>query len=94
VRRLQDAALPGIAPRLSIILDIDPAAGLQRTHARAGSGENRFERFDGGFHARLREGYLAVARREPERCAVISAAAPEADVAAAIWRVVAERLHP
>jgi dTMP kinase len=93
VRELQELAFPNVAPQLTFVLDLDPAVGLKRTHARMGGGENRFECFDGAFHSRLREGYLSVAAREPGRCVVISAAAPEADVAAKIWCVVEERLH-
>lgn len=94
VQRLQQAALPGIAPDLTLILDIDSGAGLERTKGRHTAGENRFERFDAEFHARLREGYLSIAAKEPDRCAVIGAGRAQSDVAAAVWRAVEERLHP
>jgi dTMP kinase len=35
------------------------------------AGEDRFERKDPGFHERLRDGYLAIAQREPGRCKII-----------------------
>src|SRR6267142_1518336 len=59
VRRLQRAALGDFAPDLTILLDIDPGAGLARA-GRRGQTENRFERFDAGFHARLRDGFLQI----------------------------------
>ena len=93
-RALQEAALPGVAPDLTVILDIDPEAGLARAHKRKTATENRFERFDDGFHQKLRDGFLQVAAREPKRCVVVNAARSESDVAAAIWRAVEERLHP
>src|SRR5258705_10654265 len=43
VRRLQHAALGDFAPDLTILLDIDPHAGLTRPGAR-GEAENRFRR--------------------------------------------------
>ena len=64
VRRLQHAALGDFAPDLTILLDIDPRAGLTRAGAR-GEAENRFERFDDGFHARLRAGFSRFAACEP-----------------------------
>jgi dTMP kinase len=93
VRSLQKAALGDFAPDLTIILDVDPRAGLERAVAR-GAQENRFERFDAAFHQRLRDGFLSIAAQEPQRCAVIDASAPPEAVAANVWRTVAERLAP
>src|SRR5258707_4003900 len=56
--------------------------------------ENRFERFDAGFHARLRDGFLRMAAAEPARCAVIDAARDPDAIAADVWRIVNERLQP
>ena len=91
VRRLQQAALGGFAPDLTIILDIDPSAGLMRA-GRRGEGENRFERFDDGFHAKLRAGFLSIAADEPARCAVIEGSRDVEMIAADVWRTVSERL--
>jgi dTMP kinase len=93
VRRLQQAALGDFAPDLTLVLDIEPRDGLGRAGAR-GQTENRFERFDGGFHARLRQGFLDIAAREPQRCVIVDANRPPDAVAADIWRVVQERLQP
>src|SRR3954470_22382811 len=83
VRKLQAAALGNFAPDLTIVLDMEPRAGLDRAVAR-GAAENRFERFDAQFHMRLREGFLAIAAQEPQRCAVIDGAANPEIVAANI----------
>jgi dTMP kinase len=93
VRNLQRAALGNFAPDLTIILDVEPQSGLERTLAR-GAAENRFEQFDGKFHTRLREGFLSIAAQEPQRCAVVDASAPPEAVAAHVWRTVVERLAP
>lgn len=97
VRRLQHAALGDFAPDLTIILDLDPGQGLKRAAGRGTphhAEENRFERFDAEFHARLREGFLRLARDEPRRCAVVDAVRAPERVAAEIWSIVSERLHP
>jgi dTMP kinase len=93
VRRLQQAAIDDFAPDLTIILDLDPGAGLARAGKRGGS-ENRFEQFDAGFHTKLREGFLEIGRSEPRRCAVIPASGASEDIARQIWRLVEERLQP
>ena len=44
------------------------------------------------FHRRLREGFLALAHADPERCVVLDGAASADDVADRVWRAVQERL--
>lgn len=70
------------APDLTLVLDIDPAAGLARSRG-AHAGEDRFERKDPSFHVRVREEFLAIAAREPDRCVVIDATQPKDAVLAA-----------
>jgi dTMP kinase len=76
-------------PDLTLILDLPAAAGLERR--RAGAGANRFERMDPDYHERVRAGFLAIARAEPERCRVIDAAPPAAVVASQVGAVVQAR---
>ena len=56
-----------------------------------GNAESRFENFDRDFHERLRQAFLDIAKRNPDRCTIIDAAADEEAVAAAIWTAVARR---
>ena len=79
------------APDLTIILDLSPELGLERSRGSE-TGEDRYERMDQAFHRRLREGYLDIARREPERCAVIKADGAMEEVEAKILATVGERL--
>lgn len=83
VRSLQ-RQVGAISPDLTFILDIDPRAGLMRTHRR-GASENRFEQFHAAFHARLREAFLQIALGEPDRCIVVDAARASDIVAEEIW---------
>ena len=91
VETLQTAALGGFRPDLTLILDIEVETGLRRAVARHG-GEDRYERMDIGFHQRLRDGFLDIARREPERCAVVDADADLDTVQARIRDAVSSRL--
>ena len=36
--------------------------------------KHRFEKFDRDFHEKLRQAFLDIAKRNPDRCAVIDAA--------------------
>ena len=90
IRRLDAIVLHDFHPDLTLILDLPVVAGLARTTKR-GHGPERFEKFDVAFHERLRRAFLAIARRDRERCAVIDATPDAAAVADAIWKVVAKR---
>ena len=88
---LQTTALGDFRPDLTLILDLPVEVGLARANARRG-GEDRYERMDLDFHRRLRDGFLDIAGREPDRCAVIDAAHPVEAVQAAILDAVTRRL--
>jgi len=91
--RLYDLAVGVFRPDLTVILDLPVDAGLARAASRRGA-ETRYESLPRAFHERVREGFLAIARNEPERCAVVDASQDIDAVAAAVARVVAERLGP
>lgn len=81
------ALMIGVEPDLTLLIDIDPAAGLARAVARAGQ-EMRFEAMGLGVQEKARDGFLALAQTHAARFRVISGApAPEvvaADVLAAV----------
>lgn len=91
VATLHKLAVGGFEPDVTLILDVPVEIGLARTHARVHA-ENRYERMDRDFHERLRAGFLDIARREPQRCAVIDASRDEAAVAASILAEAKARL--
>lgn len=66
---LNSFAVAECVPDLTILLDLPPEAGFARTSVRAETrGEHdRFEEEELEFHLRVREAFLAIARREPER---------------------------
>jgi dTMP kinase len=53
--------------------------------------ENRFEKFGPEFHEKLRQAFLEIARRNPDRCRVIDAGGSEDEVAEAIFTAVSRR---
>ena len=90
IRRIDSLVLDDFKPDLTLMLDIEVEAGLKRAASR-GAGESRFENFDRGFHERLRQAFLEIAKRNPDRCAIIDAGKDEDTVAGAIWAAVSRR---
>lgn len=88
---LRDIAVGDTTPDLTLILDIDPAQGLARAASRRG-GEDRYERMQITFHEKLREGYQAIAKAEPSRCAVIDASSGIDAIQSDIRAAIADRL--
>lgn len=87
LEELRRIALGDLKPDLTFLLDLDIKTGLDRARGRGGK-ETRFERFDRDFHQRVRDGFLSIARAEPERVHLINAADTPDAVAAAILAVV------
>jgi dTMP kinase len=83
IEKLTELVAGACRPELTILLDIEPETGLRRARARnnqrAADGgrseldEGRFEMEDLLFYARVRNGYLDLARREPGRIVTIPA---------------------
>lgn len=91
IAALETHVLEDVRPDLTLIFDFPAEAGLARAAARPGA-EMRFESKGMVFHERLREGFLAIARAEPERCALVDASGSMEDVEAAVWTAVQARL--
>tara|TARA_R110000868_G_scaffold2321_7_gene17287 strand:+ start:2529 stop:3161 length:633 start_codon:yes stop_codon:yes gene_type:complete len=91
IKLLHQAALGNFKTDLTLILDLNPQTGLQRTLDR-GEDATRFERFDPGFHGRLRRAFLSIADEDPERCLVIDGDQSVDAVLAAALEAVDDRL--
>lgn len=85
---LRRLAIGDLQPDLTLLLDIPVAAGRERALARQ---KSRYEAMNDDLHLRVRTGFLEIARREPERLAVIDAAQDPDSVARAVQTVVAGR---
>ncbi len=80
----------GLKPDLTLLLDVDPEEGLRR---RGGELPDRLEKEGLDFQRRVREGYLQIARAEPERMRVINAGRSLSEVAGEAVMIVRERLR-
>lgn len=78
-------------PDLTLILDLPVEAGLARSRG-AERGEDRFEAMNPAFHERVRAAFLAIAEREPKRCAVIDVTQAREVVLGRALALIGERL--
>ncbi|WP_353829207.1 dTMP kinase [Agromyces sp. SYSU T0242] len=83
VRTISEWATEGLAPDLTILLDLPwDVARLRLDGAR--TRYDRLEAEAGEFHERVRDAYLAIARAEPDRVMVVDATLPVEEIAARI----------
>jgi dTMP kinase len=89
LRELNRAATGGLVPGLTLLFDLDPAAGLER---RATGATNRLDREPPDFHARVRARYLELAAAEAARFVVLDASLPAEVLETRVWQAVEPRL--
>src|ERR1700675_2107067 len=94
---LNRLASDGTRPDLTIVLDLVVETGLERTRARVRGdvrGPDRFEGEQVEFHRRVREGFLTIARDEPNRVIMIDATRPMAEITASIADAIIALVGP
>ena len=92
---LQRLVLGDLQPDLTIILDVPDGVGLARALKREDNkvvAEDRYERMGSDFHRRVKDGFLDIARYNPERCAIIDADRSPEEVNWSILNLIKLRL--
>jgi dTMP kinase len=99
VLQLHKVLCRGFWPELTILMDSDVEHSVKRARRRnkiAVDGkqpdENRFEQESQAFFTRVREAFLAIAKREPQRVALVDARRPAEIVHPQIVEIVRKRL--
>ena len=77
-----------LRPHLTVVLDLEPEAGLGRF-----DGRDRIEGQSLEFHQRVRQGFLDLAAADPDHYAVLDARAPIDEIAAAVRARIAPLLE-
>ena len=88
VRKLYRETCGDVEPDLVVVLDVPADVGLSRV-------QRSFDRMESKpmtFHRRVRDGYLAVAKSEPQTYVVVDASGPPDEVAETVWREVKQRV--
>jgi dTMP kinase len=87
VERVARWATHDLRPHLTVVLDLEPAAGLGRF-----TGRDRIEGESLEFHQRVREAFLRMANADPEHYLVLDARQPVEEIAVAVRDRVAPLL--
>jgi dTMP kinase len=86
-------ATKGLIPDLTILVDVDPEEGIRRIERRNGkAGRDQIEKEQMKFHHRVRDAYLTISRKYPERYAVIDGSKSELEVFHDTMAVLNERI--
>jgi dTMP kinase len=70
IQQLNNMSTQGLKPELTLLFDIESEKGLGRLHP---GGHDRMEKEAIEFHHKVRQGYLTLAKQEPERWRIIDA---------------------
>jgi dTMP kinase len=92
VMQLHTIACHGLHPDLTICIDIDTEAGLDRTRTRLGREPDRMDQQAIEFHRKVRATYLELGRENPARIKIIDGNGSRRDVAQRVWRIVEPRV--
>lgn len=90
VRELNNLSTKETYPNLTFLLDVEVEEGLRRRN-----GTTKLDRLDmesKGFHEKVRQAYLDVAKEEKDRWVVVDANRSIEEIASDVWHVVEERL--
>src|SRR5580692_4975764 len=93
---LDRIACRGLKPDLTLLIDIDLETSLlraKRRNDRVGQAESRIDEESAAFHERVRDGYLALARSEPERFIVIDGRGAIGEVGALVREAILEAIN-
>ncbi len=102
VRELHRVLCGDLQPDLTILMDSNPHASVNRARRRnkrnskgdaaRSHDENRFEQETRAFFGRVRDGYMAIAKREPGRVVIVDARGTPGQTHGKIVEVVADKI--
>jgi dTMP kinase len=92
VMQLHNIACHGLNPDLTICIDVDTETGLARTRTREGKEPDRMDQQAVEFHHRVREIYLELGRKHPDRIKIVDGSGSMEDVSKRVWRIVEGRV--
>ncbi len=89
IEQLNQVATGGLTPELTILFDIESEDGLSRLHPGT---QDRLELESVSFHRRVRNGYLELSKKQPERWKIIDAGKPLTSVQTDFRKILSEKL--
>lgn len=88
IETLNNLATGGIKPDLTLVFDVD----IQTSMQRVGSQKDRMESSGTEFFNRVRNGYLEIAKKEPERVKVIDATKSVEEIQKEVIEIIIQKI--
>lgn len=92
IYKINEFAINGLMPHLTIYFDLDPKIGLQRVHQADEREINRLDLEELDFHLKVQSGYSEIISREPKRFKVIDASKSIEEVYEATLQAILEKI--
>lgn len=92
ILKVNEYATEGTFPHITFLFDIDPQLGLDRINKNKDREVNRLDVEKLSFHELVRNGYLELSKRFPDRYIVIDASKPLEEVSANVLKEILARL--
>ncbi|MER2063856.1 MAG: dTMP kinase [Alkalibacterium sp.] len=93
VKNINEFAIEGLRPDLTIYLDVDAEVGLNRIKDKnSNRTQDRLELEEVAFHDEVKKGYLALIEAEPNRFVTVDASQSEDKVFEDVWQIVKKKL--
>ena len=91
IEQLKTISVGTLIPDLTIILDLNASTGLERAENRQSGTLDRIEAESLQFFEKIRQGYLDLAKSEPERFFIIDGSLSVQEIESIIWGEVKKR---
>lgn len=92
ILEMNQFATEGYYPDLTLLFDLDPRIGLARIAANKGREVNRLDLEKIDFHDSVRQTFLSLAKRFPERFVILDASKPFDEVVQDAYHAIKNRL--
>lgn len=92
ILEMNQFATEGYYPDLTLLFDLDPRIGLARIAANKGREVNRLDLEKIDFHDSVRQTFLSLAKRFPERFVILDASKPFDEVVQDAYHAIRDRL--
>ncbi|MBP0727283.1 dTMP kinase [Bacillus sp. RG28] len=93
VRQINEFAIDGTMPDLTIFFDLDPSIGLKRVHDANGREINRLDLENIEFHKRVYEGYLQVVDSDRKRFCLVDASKSIEEVYSQVLQAIENKIN-
>lgn len=92
ILKVNDYATEGTFPDITLLFDIDPELGLERINKNKDREVNRLDVEKLSFHKKVREGYLLLSKKFPQRYIIVDASKPLEEVANQVFEEIIKKL--